>query len=103
MIQLEQQQQQQKRALARVQDVCWWRAMRGGSLPGQVCVIVAVTNMIITGRWEREEEEEEEGGRERGGEERGRVLALLHAGNKLGHLATSQQSGSGVNSEFEQS
>lgn len=29
--------------------------MRGGSLPGQICVIVAVTNTIITGRWEREE------------------------------------------------
>lgn len=33
--------------------------MLGGSLPGQICVIVAVTNMIITGRWEREREEEE--------------------------------------------
>lgn len=50
---------------------------------------------------EREEEEEGDSGGE--GEERGRVLALLHAGNKLGHLATSQQSGSRVNSEFQQS
>lgn len=41
--------------------------MRGGSLPGQICVIVAVTNMIITGRWEREEEEGDSGEEKREG------------------------------------
>lgn len=37
--------------------------MRGGSLPGQICVIVAVTNMIITGRWEREKKRRVTAGR----------------------------------------
>lgn len=31
--------------------------MHGGSLPGQICVIVAVTNTVITARREREKEE----------------------------------------------
>lgn len=35
--------------------------MRGGSLPRQICVIVAVTNPIITARREREREREVEG------------------------------------------
>lgn len=71
-------------ALAHLQDVCVVAEMRGGSLPGQICVIVAVTNMIITGRWEREK-------KRRVTEKRGRVLGLLHAANKVGHLDTSQQ------------
>lgn len=34
---------------------------RGGSLPRQVCVIVAVANTVITGRRRREREREVEG------------------------------------------
>lgn len=34
--------------------------MRGGSLPRQVCVIVAIANTIITGRRGRESERERE-------------------------------------------
>lgn len=36
--------------------------MRGGSLPRQVCVIVAIANTIITGRRGRESERERSGG-----------------------------------------
>lgn len=58
MIQLE-----QKNGLSEVAGRVLVAEMRGGSLPRQICVIVAVTNMIITGRWEREKKRRATAGR----------------------------------------
>lgn len=72
--------------------------MRLGSLPRQICVIVAVANTIITGRRGRKREVE---GDSREEKTEGMRLVSLHvqqAGIEFSHLATSQQTGSQVNS-----